>query len=142
MVVLRNTKPKITNTQSQKFLKQNLNFCKKPSLNFWTATNKKLGNLIIPITAKLSFLSPNGMPMKLKNYNKQQPFLIFAACNFLIFLNTRLHEPQISEKTISEFFGNCVLNFQENFYLFKGVRYTKDREWVLQIQAKWKRGFQ
>ena len=82
------------------------------------------------------------MPMKLKNYYKQQPFLIFAPYNFLIFLNTRLHEPQISKKTISEFFGNCVLIFQENFYLFRVVRYTEDKEWVLQIQAKWKRGFQ
>ena len=31
--------------------------------------------------------------------------------NFLIFRDTQLHEPKISEKTISEFFGNGVLVF-------------------------------
>ena len=53
--------------------------------------------------------------MKLKNYYKKQPILIFAPYNFLIFLDTQLHEPKISEKTISEFFGNGVLFFQEKF---------------------------
>ena len=50
--------------------------------------------------------------MKLKNYykkNKKQPILIFAPYNFLIFLDTQLHEPIMSEKTISEYFGNGVL---------------------------------
>ena len=42
------------------------------------------------------------MPMKLKNYYKKT-ILIFAPYNFLIFLDTQLHEPKISEKTISEF---------------------------------------
>ena len=51
------------------------------------------------------------MPMKLKNFYKKQPFLIFAPYNFLIFLDAQLHEPEISEKTISEFFGNGVLVF-------------------------------
>ena len=46
------------------------------------------------------------MPMKLKNYYKKPPILIFAPYNFLIFLYTQLHEPKISEKIISEFFGN------------------------------------
>ena len=49
------------------------------------------------------------MPMKQNNYYKKQPILIFAPSNFLIFLDTRLHEPKISEKTISELFGNGVL---------------------------------
>ena len=43
------------------------------------------------------------MLMKLKNYYKKQPILIFAPYNFLIFLDAQLHEPKISEKTISEF---------------------------------------
>ena len=51
------------------------------------------------------------MPMKLKNYYKKRPILIFAPNNFLIFLDTQLHEPKISKKTISEFFGNGVLVF-------------------------------
>ena len=51
------------------------------------------------------------MPMKLKNYYKKQPILIFAPYNFLIFLHTQLHEPKISEKFISEFFGNGILVF-------------------------------
>ena len=80
MVILQNTKPKIT----------------KPN-----------------ISAKLNFLSSNEMPMKLKN--EKQPILIFAPYNFLIFLDAQLHEPEISEKTISEFFGNGVLVFQEKF---------------------------
>ena len=74
----QNTKPKIP---SQKFLNQNLNFCKKPSLKFWTATNKKLWNLINAISAKLNFLSPNEMPMKLENYKK--PISIYAPYNFV-----------------------------------------------------------
>ena len=48
------------------------------------------------------------MPMKLKKL-LQKTILIFAPYNFLIFLDTQLHEPKISEKTISEFFGNGVL---------------------------------
>ena len=44
------------------------------------------------------------MPMKLKNYYKNQPILIFAPYNFLIFLDTQLHEPKISRKTITVFF--------------------------------------
>ena len=51
------------------------------------------------------------MPMKLKNYCKKQPILIFAPYNFLIFLDTQLHEPKLSEKTISEFLGNDVKVF-------------------------------
>ena len=49
--------------------------------------------------------------MKLKYYYKKQPILILAPYNFLIFLDTQLHEPKISEKTISEFSGNGVLVF-------------------------------
>ena len=59
--------------------------------------------------------------MKLKNY-KKQPILNFAPYSFLIFLDMQLHEPKISEKTISEYFGNGVLVFQEKFHLFRGVR--------------------
>ena len=59
------------------------------------------------------------MPTKLKNYYKKQPILIFAPYNFLIFLDTQLYEPKISEKTISEFFGNGVLVFfRRNFRIF------------------------
>ena len=54
------------------------------------------------------------MPRKL-SYYKKQPILIFAPYNFLIFLDTQLHEPKISEKTISEFFGNGVLVFSGEF---------------------------
>ena len=82
----------------------------KSQVKFWTATNKKLWKLIIPISAKLNFLSSYEMPTKL-NYYKKQPILIFALYIFLIFLDTQLHEPKISEKTISEFFGNGVLVF-------------------------------
>ena len=49
------------------------------------------------------------MPMKLKNYNKKQPILIFASDNFLIFLDTQMHELKTSEKTISEYFDNGIL---------------------------------
>ena len=63
------------------------------------------------ISAKLNFLSSNGMPMKLKTYYKKQPILIFAPYNFLIFFGTQLHEPKISQKTIPEIFGNGVLVF-------------------------------
>ena len=49
--------------------------------------------------------------MKLKNYYKKQLILIFAPYNFLIFIDTQLHEPKITEKTISEFFGDGVLVF-------------------------------
>ena len=51
------------------------------------------------------------MPMKLKNYYKKQPILIFAPYNFLIFLDTQLHEPKTSEKTNSEYFDNGILVF-------------------------------
>ena len=51
----------------------------------------------------LSCHPPKEMPIKLKNYyyNNNQ-FYFFASYNFLIFLDTQLHEPKISEKTISE----------------------------------------
>ena len=48
------------------------------------------------------------MPMKLKNYYKKQPILIFAPYNFLILLDTQLYEPKLSEKTISEYFSKGV----------------------------------
>ena len=51
------------------------------------------------------------MPMKLKSYYKKQPIIVFSPYSFLIFLDTQLHEAKISEKTISEFFGNGVLLF-------------------------------
>ena len=56
--------------------------------------------------------------MKLKNYYKK-PILIFAPYNILIFLDTQLHEPKISEKTISEFFGNDVLVFSEEISIIQ-----------------------
>ena len=72
------------------------------------------------------------MPMKLKYYYKKQSILIFAPYNFLMFLDTPLHEPKIFEMTISEYFGDGVLVFSgEN--LLREARYAKDREWVLQI---------
>ena len=49
----------------------------------------------------LSCHPPKEMPIKLKNYYKNNQFF-FASYNFLIFLDTQLHEPKISEKTISE----------------------------------------
>ena len=51
------------------------------------------------------------MPIKLKKLVQKQPILIFAPYNFLIFLDTQLHELKISEKTIFEIFGNGVLVF-------------------------------
>ena len=51
------------------------------------------------------------MPMKFKNLYKKQPFLIFAPYIFLIFLDTQLHEPKISETTISEYFSFFRRNF-------------------------------
>ena len=65
----------------------------KSQVKFWTATNTKLWKLIIPISAKLNFLSSYEMPTKLNNYYKK-PILIFAPYNFLIFLDTQLHEPR------------------------------------------------
>ena len=41
----------------------------------------------------------------------QKTYFIFAPYNFLIFLDTLLHEPRTSEKTISKLFGNGVLVF-------------------------------
>ena len=48
------------------------------------------------------------MLLKLKTTKN---ILIFAPYHFLIFLDTQLHEPKISEKTISEFFGYGVSVF-------------------------------
>ena len=59
------------------------------------------------------------MPTKLKNYYKKQPILIFAPYNFLIFLDIQLRELKLSEKTISELFGNGVsVFFRRNFRIF------------------------
>ena len=61
-----------------------------------------------PNSCKTKVLSPHQTPMKMKNY-KKQPVIIFAPYNFLIFLDTQLHEPKTSEKNISEYFSNGVL---------------------------------
>ena len=45
---------------------------------------------------------------------QKQPISIFASYNFLIFLDTQLHEPKESEKTISETFGNVVFISRKN----------------------------
>ena len=55
----------------------------------------------------LSCHPPKEMPMKLKNYYKNNQFYILRH-NFLIFLDTQLHEPKISEETIPDFLGNGV----------------------------------
>ena len=55
--------------------------------------------------------------MELRNSHKKQPILFFAPNNFLIFPDTQLHEPKISEKTSSEFFGNGVLVFSEILFI-------------------------
>ena len=60
--------------------------------------------------------------MKLQNYYKKQSILIFAPYNFLIFLYTQLHEAKISERTLSEFFGNDVLVFSgEILYILRSL---------------------
>ena len=87
----------------------------KSQVKFWRATIKKIWKLIIPISAKLNFQSSNEMPMKLKNYYKKAPIVVFAPYSFLIFLHTQLHEPKISEKIIFEFFGNGVWVFSGEF---------------------------
>ena len=43
---------------------------------------------------KTKFLPSIEMPMKLKNYHKNQPILHSAPYNFLIFLDTQLDEPE------------------------------------------------
>ena len=56
------------------------------------------------------------MAQKLKNYYKKH-ILIFAQYKFLIFLDTQLHEPKISETIISEYFGYGVLVFSGEILL-------------------------
>ena len=85
-----------------------MNFCKKASLIFWTATNKKVMKIENSNICKTKFSVIKEMPMKLQNCDKEQSILIFAPYNFLISLDTQLHEAKISEKTLSEFFGNGV----------------------------------
>ena len=62
----------------------------------------------------LSCHPPKEMPMRLKNYYRNKQFYFFASYKFLIFLDTQLHEPKISEKTISEFLGNGVFISRKN----------------------------
>ena len=75
--------------------------------------------LKIPISAKLNFLSSNEKPLKLKNYVKKHPILIFASYNFLIFLDAQLHEAKISEKAICEVFGEGVLFFSREILIIQ-----------------------
>ena len=75
MVILQNTKPKITKPKVPKVKKnfnQNLSFCGKTN-SILEGFERKL---IIPISAKLNFLSSNEMPMKLKNYYKKRVFSV------------------------------------------------------------------
>ena len=63
--------------------------------------------------------------MKLKNYYKKKPILIFASYNFLIFLDTKMHEPKTSGKTLSEYFGNGVLVFSGEILLMQRSYFHK-----------------
>ena len=73
------TKPKISKVK--KFSQAKFKFLWKAKL-IPDGHEQKLWKLIIPISAKLNFLSSNEMPMKLKNYYKKQPILIFEPYNF------------------------------------------------------------
>ena len=81
---------------------------------------------------KTKFSASNEMPIELKNYYKKQPFLFFALYNFLIFLDTQLHFENVGKRPFLKFLVMAFQFFQEKFMLFRGVRYTKDRGWVLQ----------
>ena len=99
------TQPKI-----RKFLTKTWTFWKN-KFKILDGHEQKIKKMLITASAKLNFLSPNEMLMKLKNYYKKQRIWIFAPYNFLIFLYTQLHEPKISQKTVPEFFGNVVSVF-------------------------------
>ena len=53
------------------------------------------------------------MPMKPKNYYKKQPILIFAA--YMIFLDTQMHKPKISERPLLNILVVAFYFFQEKF---------------------------
>ena len=57
--------------------------------------------------------------MKLENHYKKQAISIFEPYSFVIFLDTQMHEPKISEKTISEDFGKSVLVFSGEILLIQ-----------------------
>ena len=71
------------------------------------------------------------MPMKLQNYNEKQPILIFAPYSFLIFLDTLLHEPKLSEKTISENCNGVLVFFRRNITCSDEFCIQKIEGWVL-----------
>ena len=104
MVLLQNTKPKITRPKIFK-IKKNW-----PKFEFlWRAKFKILDGLehkIMKIDS-LSFCETKFFVTLWKRYQKTKnfkktTFLFFAAYYFLIFLDTQMHEPKISEKTISD----------------------------------------
>ena len=81
----------------------------KSQVKFWRAANKNLWKLIIPISAKLNFLSSNEMPMKLKKLLQKTTYFNFCAIYFSDF--SWFAWTENIRKTISEFFGNGVLVF-------------------------------
>ena len=69
-----------------------------------------------------------------KTTTKKQPISIFAAHNFLMFLNTQMHEPKICDKTVSEYYGSGVLVFSgEIFSYSEEFGSQKTRGWYYKV---------
>ena len=113
MNLLQNTKPKIP--EDKIFFYRHLDFCKKPILKFWTTTNRKLWKLIIPISPKNKFSVTYWNANETEVLLQKQAILIFAPCNFLIFLDTSLWTENIRKDCFGIFWKWTFKFFQEKF---------------------------
>ena len=104
MVLLQNTKPKTTRPKILKIKKNwpKFEFLWRAKFEILDGHEHKIMKIDDPSFCETQFFVTYWKRCHKTNNFKETTYLIFAAYYFLIFLDTQMHEPKISEKTISD----------------------------------------